>query len=75
MLDKKKSRKGIEEIASATLMRIKEEKEMDSQTLAAAINNKSSTRPVVKTPGRLTEGKLIDLYNRFRCDYTIPHDV
>lgn len=66
ILDKGKPQKDIKDVASATLIRIQEEKSMDAQALEAALNNKSSTKAVIKTPGRLTEGKLIDLYNRFR---------
>lgn len=57
------------DVASAALLRIQEEKEVDKQMaeiVRSNIQNRTSVPTVRQIKGRISEHKLVAMYNKFR---------
>lgn len=57
------------DVASAALLRIQEEKEVDKQMaeiVRSNVQNRTSVPAVRQIKGRISEHKLVAMYNKFR---------
>jgi len=57
------------DVASAALLRIQEEKEMDrkmAEIVQSNIQNRTQVPQIRAVKGRISEAKLVAMYNRFR---------